>query len=113
MVFLLISPFQGSHVCLSDQAALSCHMGKISCGIQLDVPDCEGLKYLPESQVDSLRLQSLGYKTEALLVCNEYIFALNHLNSGSLAKCGGAVVTVHPGIGMNLLLITVILLTLA
>ncbi len=77
------------------------------------MPDCEGLKYLPGSQVDSLRLRSLGYKTEALLVRNESIFALDHLNSGSLAKCGGVVVTGHPGIGMNLSLITVILLTLA
>jgi hypothetical protein len=60
--------------------------------------------------VDTLRLRSLGYKTEAL-IRNEYIFALDHLNSGSLAKCGGIVVTGHSGIGMNLSLITVILRT--
>lgn len=81
-------------------------MGKRSRG---DTARCALLR---GGQVDTLRLRSLGYKTEAL-IRNEYIFALDHLNSGSLAKCGGIVVTGHSGIGMNLSLITVILLTLA
>ena len=79
----------------------------------LDVPDCEGLKYLPKAQVDHLQIGYLGYLEEVLLIRKEHIFAMNNLTSKSLRKGGGVVVTGQPGIGMDLFPVMIILLTSA
>lgn len=63
--------------------------------------------------MDNLRLRSLGYLENVLLIRKEYIFALDDLKSKSLDEGGGVVVTGKPRIGMDLLLIMFILLTLA
>jgi hypothetical protein len=79
----------------------------------LDVPNCGGLKYLPKAQVDHLQMGVLDYPEEVLLICKEYIFAMNNLTSKSLRKGGGVVVAGQPGIAMDLFPVMVILLTSA
>jgi len=79
----------------------------------LDVPDCEGLKYLPKAQVDHLQIGVLGYPEEVLLIRKEYIFALNNLILKSLRAGGGVLVDGQPGIGMDLFPVMIILLTSA
>jgi hypothetical protein len=82
----------------------------------LDVPNCGGLKYIPETQVNELGLQWLGYSRYDLLIYNDYISAFNHLVSMSVnSTSGGVVVIGQPRIGMtqNSLLYTITFLTLA
>jgi hypothetical protein len=79
----------------------------------LDVPDCEGLKYLPKAQLDHLQIGFLGYPEQVLLIREEYIFAMNHLTSKSLCEGGGMVVTGQPGIGMESFPVMITLLTSA
>ena len=64
----------------------------------LDVPNFEGVKYLPKAQVDHLQLGILGYPEQVLLIRKEYIFSMNDLTSKSLCKGRGVVVTGQPGI---------------
>jgi len=78
----------------------------------MEVPNCEGLRYIPETQVNELGLQDLGYNEKALLICHRYISAFDHLTSISLNdRSGGVVVTGQPGIGANSLLFMITLLT--
>ena len=80
----------------------------------LDVPDCGGLRYIPEIQVNKLGLRDLGYGEKALLIRQEYTAALHQLTSMSLNDTsGGVIVTGQPGIGADSLLIAITLLTSA
>jgi len=73
----------------------------------LDVPKCRGFRYIPETQVNELGLQDLGYGEKVLLVRHEYISAFDHLTSISLNdRSGGVVVMGEPGIGAGSLLFT-------
>ena len=77
----------------------------------LDVPDCGGLRYIPETQVNKLGLRDLGYGEKALLIRQEYTAALHQLTSMSLNDTsGGVIVTGQPGIGADSLLIAITLL---
>ena len=68
----------------------------------LDLPDCGGLRYIPEIQVNKLGLRHLGYGEKVLLESHEYISAFDHLTSMSLNEAtGGVIVTGQPGIGAN------------
>ena len=75
----------------------------------MDVPECEGLKYIPETQVNELGLPDLGYDEKVLLVRHEYNSAFDQLTSMSLNDgSGGVVVMGESGIGAkSLLCITV------
>ena len=67
------------------------------------VPGCN-LKYLPEEQINSLKLDHLSYNESILLVRKEYEVALRYLQEkkGPRRRSAGMVVTGHPGIGMRL-----------
>ena len=83
-------------------------------GMLLDVPNGRGLRYIPETQVNELELQDLGYNEKALLVRQEYISAFDQLTSMSLNDTsGGVIVTGQPGIGANSSLLMITLLTSA
>ena len=49
--------------------------------------------------IDELQIRLLGCRASAILVRNEYIFALNALE-GRQNNSGGIMITGHPGIGM-------------
>ena len=73
----------------------------------MDMPDCKGLRYIPETKVKELGIQLLGYSGHNLLIRNDYISAFNNLVSMSEKGIGGGVVvTGQPGIGKTLLLYT-------
>jgi hypothetical protein len=79
----------------------------------LDVPNCEGMKYLPAAQVDYLQIKHLGYPEQVLLIRTEYILSMNKFTSKSLCEGGGVVITGQPGIGMDIVFpVMIILLTL-
>ncbi|KAI0245655.1 hypothetical protein BJV78DRAFT_1287361 [Lactifluus subvellereus] len=69
--------------------------------ILLDVPNGDGLKYVPRSQVNNLELHHLEYKEYALLIRKEYIFAFDALETRPREKIGGVVVSGQPGIGKS------------
>ena len=80
----------------------------------LDVPDCGGLRHIPETQMGKLGLQDLGYSEKVLLVRHEYISAFNHLTSmSSNDRSGGVIVTGQRGIGADSLLFAMTPLTSA
>jgi hypothetical protein len=79
-------------------------------GILQDVDQCEGLKFLPAAVVNELQLRELGCNAKAILVREEYTFALKAME-GRQMDSGGIIVTGHPGIGTNLLQKDNILLT--
>jgi hypothetical protein len=66
------------------------------------VNGCEGFKYLPATEVNSLRLRKLGLNTKVMLVRGEYSVAFDAMEARQV-NGGGIVVTGHPGIGTNLL----------
>jgi hypothetical protein len=59
-------------------------------------------KYVPDAQIERLRLDRLNYHESVLLVREEYISAFDTLESRSLgsSRGGGVVVVGQPGIGM-------------
>jgi hypothetical protein len=67
----------------------------------VEVVEGQGLQYLPTTEVESLCLRQLGCMANAILVREEYDFALNALEERQKAQnnSGGTVVTGHPGIG--------------
>ena len=67
------------------------------------VPGCN-LKYLPEEQIDSLKLNHLSYNKSVLLVREEYEITFGYLQEKErpCRRSAGMVVTGHPGIGMYL-----------
>ncbi|KAI0245653.1 hypothetical protein BJV78DRAFT_1287359 [Lactifluus subvellereus] len=67
--------------------------------ILLDVPNGNGLKYVPRSQVEDLELHHLEYPEYALLIRKEYIFAFDELETRP--RKGGVVVSGQPGIGKS------------
>ncbi|KAI0255005.1 hypothetical protein BJV78DRAFT_810987 [Lactifluus subvellereus] len=87
------------------QAALKLYgtlWGKDLNDILLDVPDGNGLKYVPKSRMDDLELRAFKYKEDAFLVREEYSFAFDELETRSAdseKKGGGVVVLGQPGIG--------------
>jgi len=83
-------------------------------GMLLDMANCGGLRYIPETQVNELGLQDLGYNKKVLLIRHGYISAFDRLTSMSLNdRSGGVIVTGQPGIGANSLLFTISSLTSA
>lgn len=71
-------------------------------GILQDVDQCKGLKFVPAEKVKELQLRELICNAKAILVREEYTFALKAME-GCTMESGGIIVTGHPGIGMNLL----------
>ena len=67
-----------------------------------DVEQCEGLKYLPATEVNNLQLRHLGCTARAILIREEYSFTLEALE-GRQDNSGGMIVTGHSGIGTHLL----------
>ena len=67
------------------------------------VPGCN-LKYLPEEQIDSLKLDHLSYNESVLLVREEYEVAFGYLQEKERLRrrSAGMVITGQPGIGMHL-----------
>lgn len=70
--------------------------------IPLDVPCCNGLKYIPRTQINELQLPSLGFIEDVLLVREEYLIAWDALNRKSNGG-GGIVITGQPGINAKFL----------
>lgn len=59
-------------------------------------------KYIPNTEVEHLCLQYLGYKEDALLIRKEYITTIQkvEMRQKGSAHPGGTVITGQPGIGM-------------
>ena len=77
----------------------------------LDVPGCQGLQYMSETQLNELGLRNMGYNERCLLIRHEYLSAFNDLTSisSNADGSGGVVVTGQPGIGATSLLFTITL----
>jgi hypothetical protein len=69
----------------------------------LEVNECEGLKFLPSTEVRDLRLKDLGCDANIILIREDYCFTLRELEKYRQLNAGGVVVMGHPGIGTNLL----------
>ncbi len=67
-----------------------------------DVPNGQGLKFLPATEVNNLQLGRLGCTANAILFREEYSLTFDTLGQYT-AKSGGMVVTGGSGIGTNLL----------
>ena len=64
-----------------------------------DVPGGSVLKYIPFTILDELRLTSMNYRDEVLLIREEYDTAFDTFQYWSREGGGGVVVTGQPGIG--------------
>ena len=69
-------------------------------GKLVEVDECEGLTYLPSTEVRDLQLNALGCNATAILVREEYHFTYEELKKHHPnPNIGGIVLTGHPGIG--------------